>query len=99
MEAFANGSGTANLIDNIQIVRLNPTGTKENILANSLNIYPNPSNGTFTVNLPKGQQFELQVTDLTGKVISTQAVKTNSAQVILENSAKGIYLLKITSEG
>jgi len=99
MEAFANGAGTANLIDNIQVVRLNPTGVKESEFAAGISVYPNPSNGAFTVNLPKDQKFELQVTDLTGKVISTQAVKTNSAQVILENSAKGIYLLKITSEG
>ncbi len=98
-ESFANGAGTANLIDNIQIVRVNPTGTKENILAASLNVYPNPSNGTFSVSLPKGKAFEMEVTDLTGKVVMKQTVKSNATQLNLKETAKGVYMLKIVSEG
>src|SRR5690606_8187848 len=94
-----NGAGTANLIDNLRVLRLDPTGVKENILAASVNVYPNPSNGAFTVNLPKDQTFELEVSDLTGKVISKQTVKAATANVALNPAAKGIYLLKITSEG
>jgi hypothetical protein len=98
-EAYANGTGTANLIDNINILRMaGPTGLKENDLATNLFGFPNPSTGLFNVNLENGRDYELKVTDLTGKTILTQQAKGN-VQLKLENQAKGIYLLKVTSAG
>ncbi len=69
-EEFANGTGTANLIDNVTIVRrlATPTGVKENDLSSQLNVFPNPGNGMFNIDLPTGKTYELEVTDLTGKV-------------------------------
>ncbi len=96
---FAAGSGPANMIDNVRVVRVNPTGVKDNVLASSLSVYPNPSAGMFTVSLPKGKAFEMEVTDLTGKVIMKQTVKGNAAQLDLKGQAQGVYMLKIASEG
>jgi hypothetical protein len=98
-EAYANGTGPANLVDDIDIFWLSRTmGVKENELASRLNVFPNPSNGQFNVSLPAGKAYNLEVTDLTGKVIRTQQANGNT-QLKLENTAKGIYLLKVTSEG
>jgi hypothetical protein len=101
-EAYANGAGPANLLDNVMVLRRlvvsAPTGVKENTLASQLNVFPNPSNGQFNVSLPAGKAYSLEVTDLTGKVICTQKANGNT-QLKLENPAKGIYLLKVTSEG
>ncbi len=98
-EPFAAGAGTANLVDNIRILRSNPTGVKDNVLARSLSVYPNPSAGLFTVSLPSGKTFEMEVTDLTGKTIMKQTVKGNATQLDLKTQAQGVYMLKITSEG
>ncbi len=98
-EPFAAGAGTANLVDNIRILRSNPTGVKDNVLARSLSVYPNPSAGLFTVSLPQGKAFEMEVTDLTGKTIMKQTVKGNATQLDLKTQAQGVYMLKITSEG
>ncbi len=98
-EPFAAGAGTANLVDNIRILRSNPTGVKDNVLARSLSVYPNPSAGLFTVSLPSGKAFEMEVTDLTGKTIMKQTVKGNTTQLDLKTQAQGVYMLKITSEG
>ncbi|WP_191907006.1 T9SS type A sorting domain-containing protein [Adhaeribacter soli] len=101
-EPYANGSGTANLIDNIQLMRVTPTGpvgVKENLLQSQLSVFPNPSAGIFNVSLAQGKAFEAEVTDLTGRVILKQAAKTNATQLNLSQAAKGVYLLKVSSEG
>src|SRR5688572_21089475 len=97
-EPFANGAGPANLIDNIRIQRVDPTGVKDNVLQNSISVYPNPSNGVFSVSVPTARAYTLEVSDLTGRVIKTETVKGN-AQLDLSNNAKGVYMLKIASEG
>ncbi|KAA9331135.1 T9SS type A sorting domain-containing protein [Adhaeribacter soli] len=97
-EAYAGGNGTANLIDNVSIISYMPTGLKANLLQSQLNVFPNPSNGTFKVDLPQGKTYELTVTDLTGKVIMTQSVSGGVNQLQLNKAAKGIYLLKVKGE-
>ncbi len=98
-EAFANGTGTANLIDNIRIYRAaGPTGIKSALLEKQISVYPNPSNGEFKVNLPANETYLLEICDLTGKVIQRQKA-TGNTQVKLESKAKGIYLLKVSNDG
>ena len=77
----------------------NPSGIRENVLANSLSVYPNPSAGIFKVSVPQGRVFQAEVTDLTGRVILQQTAKTNTTQLNLSHAAKGVYLLKVSSEG
>jgi hypothetical protein len=96
-EEFANGTGTANLLDNIKVLRSYPTGVTENGFDNLIQVFPNPSARNFTINAPAN--FTLEVTDLTGKVIKQQFVKENFCHLDLLNAPKGIYLLKIVGEG
>ncbi|KAA9333614.1 T9SS type A sorting domain-containing protein [Adhaeribacter soli] len=99
-ESYANGTGTANLIDNIRIRKVvaSPSGTTKDLLAGQLNVYPNPSNGMFNVSLPEGKAFGMEVTDLTGRVILKQDAKGKTS-LDLSKAAKGIYLLKVTTAG
>ncbi|MBK0401886.1 hypothetical protein I5M27_02750 [Adhaeribacter sp. BT258] len=53
-EAYANGAGTANLIDNIVIKRVTgPTCVKDDLLQSLVNVFPNPSAGLFNVSCRK----------------------------------------------
>ncbi len=97
-EAYANGAGPANLIDNLRVVRFDPTGVKEKAFQSAINVFPNPSNGVFMVTVPTAKSYTLEVSDLTGRMIKTEVVKGN-AQLDLSGNAKGIYMLKIASEG
>lgn len=97
-EAYANGTGPANLIDNVIVQRSNPTGVKNELTENLLSIFPNPSNGIFQINAT-GTGFTLEVTDLTGKVILRENVKGNATQLNLGNQPKGLYLVKVISAG
>jgi hypothetical protein len=96
-EEYANGTGTANLIDNIQVLRSAPTGVKETVLESLVLVSPNPSNGIFQISAPV-QNYSLEVTDLTGKVMQHEIIKSKSAQVDLSQAAKGVYLLRIVSD-
>ncbi|MBK0401890.1 T9SS type A sorting domain-containing protein [Adhaeribacter sp. BT258] len=97
-EPYAAGAGTANLIDNIEIRRVVYTGVKDATLSAQLNVFPNPSNGIFNVELPQGKNYELVVTDLTGKVLKKYPAKGGANQLNLEGTAKGVYLLKVRGE-
>ncbi|MFC5270638.1 T9SS type A sorting domain-containing protein [Adhaeribacter terreus] len=102
-EEYANGNGTANLIDNIEIFTVaGPTGVKENMLQSNVVVFPNPSNGLFNVKVPTStRNYSVEVMDLTGKVVKQQTVINNAGttQLNLNGTAKGIYILKIASEG
>ncbi|KAA9340934.1 right-handed parallel beta-helix repeat-containing protein [Adhaeribacter soli] len=99
-EAFDNGNGPANLVDNISIFRKVVSGTKADLLNKSLSVYPNPSNGLFNLTLPATDKaFELVVTDLSGKVVKRQVVKGQTAQLELTGISKGVYMLKVSGEG
>ncbi len=64
-----------------------------------LAIYPNPSTGLVNLTLPESQVYEITVADITGKVILNQKVNETKAQLNLNPASKGIYLLKISSQG
>ncbi|MBK0404885.1 right-handed parallel beta-helix repeat-containing protein [Adhaeribacter sp. BT258] len=103
-EEYDNGNGTANLIDNINVVRIAApnTGISENILQNNIAVYPNPSAGLFNLKVPASLgSYSVEVTDLAGRVVKREVVTNHSGtqQLNLSGTAKGIYVLKIASEG
>lgn len=63
--------------------------------AGDLQIFPNPSNGSFTVNLPSDESAQLTLKDLAGKVILRMA-NSSEPQYFGELPA-GVYLLVVTS--
>ena len=65
---------------------------------NSTRIYPNPSNGLFTLDL-KGRIRKIQVFNYNGKLVLEQD-KSNSTELVdinLSNENTGVYLLKATT--
>ena len=96
-EDYANGTGTANLIDNIVVTRT-ALGVKNELSDNLISLFPNPSTGIFNLNVATAN-YSFEVTDLTGKVLLQTEVKGKNARIELNSYAKGIYLLKVISEG
>jgi len=58
-----------------------------------LSIYPNPNNGQFQINLP--DNYRLQISDITGKVLWSKQTTNNTIPIDLGNIEKGIYFIKI----
>ncbi len=64
-----------------------------------LNVFPNPSNGRFTVSFGAALSGKLEIFDAAGQLIQSIPVnETMQTEIDLENNAKGIYLLRFTNE-
>jgi len=74
------------------VVKLNNTvGIEDNIIKNSILIFPNPSNGQFNFS---GLQKEssIEIYDVSGRLIYTTISQNNSESINLSEKEKEIYL-------
>jgi len=80
-------------------VNVNSVEVSENSFSNKLTVYPNPTNGNFSIDLGEGHKIvTITITDVVGKVIqSKQHIQTQLLNLKLEAKA-GIYLLVVESE-
>jgi len=76
----------------------------DNPALGSVEVYPNPNNGTFNVSL-KGwedsKSIDLQITDAQGRVVYNLAdadLRDNKAVVTLEGLARGVYNLEVIGD-
>ncbi len=88
-----------NCRDTSKCYNLTKVGLVENIFSKNLTIYPNPTNGIFTIDF--GQTYRkvnIRLTDLTGKVIKEETVSQASIINMQTVEAKGVYFLHINDE-
>lgn len=76
-----------------------------NALAGQMQVYPNPSNGEFTLNLAgiPAQELKAVVTDLAGRALHTETVHLSNGATTqtlnLNGFSAGTYLLRLQNEG
>jgi polyhydroxybutyrate depolymerase len=80
------------------------TGVVQNVAGKAMNIFPNPVSDRIRVNLPEmtfSESANLQLTDLTGKVIYLSPVAGNSFELSLKELRieSGFYILTYMSGG
>ena len=64
-----------------------------------LTAFPNPATTALTVQVgTAGQQAQVSLTDLTGKVLQTAPVTNQTARFDMSNLAAGIYLVRYRDE-
>ncbi len=68
----------------------------DNCVLASVDIYPNPSNGVFMVNLP--DRGIVEIIDLNGKVVYKKSVNSPMEEINAYNLRKGIYLFRFVSD-
>lgn len=75
------------------------TGIKEHLVSSNLSIFPNPSTGIFTIQMPKAtnaQQWRVEVFNIEGKSYIDQEYPGNIEQIqIDEKLPSGMYFVKI----
>jgi hypothetical protein len=76
-----------------------PTGLAKDLLNDeAINVYPNPASGFIKISCPLSK-YEIEISDLNGRVIKQEKVDGKETTLDLTTAAKGIYFLKITGEG
>ncbi len=73
------------------------TGINEKVVSQSLNFYPNPNNGEFSITFPETNvKAEIFIYDISGKLIFSET-KTSSNNILKFQSdlANGMYLVKV----
>lgn len=76
------------------------TLNSESFSENSLLVYPNPSNGIFTLVYGSNKIDKIEVFDVTGKVIMSKkefSSSGNQFSIDIASASQGIYFLKITA--
>jgi hypothetical protein len=75
------------------------------VQTNDIKLYPNPTTGTFIVELPESTisaDVSFTIIDIYGKELLSRSIENNTNTIFqfnLTNVAKGTYLLKVTSSG
>ncbi len=98
------GYGNSLYIDNINFKESFVGLNENNELTTSVDIFPNPGKGVYTVNVnsPFNETAKIKVLDLKGSEIrNTQVILNgglNTYTVDISTFEKGIYMLEITSE-
>ena len=84
---------------NQQTIAITANTTSINqVISETVNIYPNPANNFFTITLNKEAKAVVEITDLAGKLIRTENINGQMPNVISTSElSNGIYLLNISS--
>ena len=67
---------------------------------NSVNVYPNPGDGNFTIEIPnlERKEMKLEVYSFSGQKILSQTITSDKGNIDLSSFSNGVYYLKIFSE-
>jgi len=62
-------------------------------------VFPNPSNGQFTIEMTQSSAYSIRVTDALGKIVHTEHFIGKSANIRLNRVvSQGVYFATIDSE-
>jgi hypothetical protein len=107
---FDPGAGTVNLepvgsLDifvqklkqNITSQLVTSVAAEENV--SSLSVFPNPSSGSFTINLGELETAQINITDVTGRLVYSDKKSQSHMLNISLNEPAGMYFVNIISVG
>ena len=88
-------------VDDVELLNWTGVGLQENNLDANVSVYPSPNNGQFTIafNEALSAEYNVTITDLSGKIIETSSVKTAEAtQASFDlKVSPGMYLVNISN--
>ncbi|MHB1277026.1 MAG: immunoglobulin-like domain-containing protein [Bacteroidia bacterium] len=98
-----DGSGNISSLTTRIVNVWTPTSVEGMDLESMIEVYPNPSNGVFTVKLDEqlGSRVSIQIVDALGKGIyaaGSEAFVNGEASIDLSHVTAGVYLIQLTTE-
>lgn len=62
-----------------------------------LSFYPNPVKNAFYINMPESKQWQIQIFDLTGKIVLQNSFTGNNYTQTTEKLSKGMFIVQISN--
>jgi len=83
----------------VTVIVANCTGI-DNTLSNntSVKVYPNPNSGSFVVETEDTGVKEIELIDLSGRVVFSENTENQNFKIDIQNLANGVYRLKVSSD-
>ena len=75
-----------------------PDGVNDYVLESSISVYPNPTNGQFTISNEQFTISSVDVYDVYGKLISTTKVEDTHVTLDINTYADGLYFARILTD-
>ena len=75
------------------------TGIGDELVLNSVKLYPNPSNGLFTLELnnSNNEEFIVEIYNVIGKIVYTAKISDNLTDINITEMSAGIYYVSINN--
>ena len=97
--AAVDRAGNSSLSATPFIIFYNGTVDFEELSVNErIRVFPNPTDGMFTIQLKDKSSITLIITDITGKVILNKQIHSTKNEIDLSTCPQGVYFLQINSE-
>lgn len=92
------GTATATHVVSVLPAGYCPTGISSIAAGKHISIFPNPNNGSFTIQLPSGTHSHITITDVMGRKM-LELNSTASCPLSLPPASTGVYFVEVLMEG
>ena len=85
-------------LDDIYVAKLGDASVGiSQLQKNKINIFPSPTNGQFTIDLPGNTlSGTIKIIDFSGRIVQAKNITAAQQTINTGNLAKGIYLINVT---
>jgi hypothetical protein len=98
ISTFKVSSATGNYRETDEVNPVSITQSADATLSEGLHLFPNPTSGTFTVTLDNMIGSNLEIFDISGKLLYSKMLSSSSEEINPGNLAPGIYVVKASSK-
>ena len=74
------------------------TSVIEEKIVDTINVYPNPNNGSFTINIKDIENATIEIYNISGQLILKEALLESITPINLKENPKGIYFVKVETD-
>lgn len=85
-------------IDMIDMCEMTVTSVKKVSSTNKLSIYPNPAKDLLNIVYNGNEALHLEITDITGKKVMSQILKSNTKSIDVAHLSKGLYIVRLYNQ-